>query len=70
MRNCGLVPISPLTAAAPGAEEVFAEQLFGAWYARSTGLGDLVPEPYARRSLQTIFQRNCQVHNRGLQRGD
>lgn len=38
---------------------VFAEALFGIWYARVTGLGDLVPEDMVRTTLKTVFETNC-----------
>src|SRR5580692_1566193 len=39
-------------------DNVMADQLAGQWYADLTGLEEIVPREYARRSLETIFKLN------------
>jgi non-lysosomal glucosylceramidase len=46
-------------------DDVQADQLAGAWYARITGLGDILPADMQRTTLQTIFDLNVMKLSRG-----
>ena len=42
----------------PSRETIMADQVAGAWYAATVGLGDILPRDHVRRALQHVFAFN------------